>query len=146
MNIRKVLGAFLSFILVVVLVACESDIKGKGEVQALDSKEVQSFANDETGFLYVRPPVSSHHESDTINLREIERIADDQKIDFKTFDEHEHQTLMTEDLNIDLQSQSIGFFLDGEKKAELELSDTNEDQVSDEITQFIKTVEHDYFQ
>ncbi|WHX25133.1 hypothetical protein QNH47_13245 [Virgibacillus halodenitrificans] len=133
--------------LIAILTACGNNaIKGSGEMKKITPEEVQAFAMEDTGFIYIKSPLKSDNEADEKILQGFKRAAEQQEIDFYVFDEGEHQKWVKDDLGVNLLSQSIGFYQNGEKKEGLDLSRVNEkDQALKEINQFIDNVKSDYF-
>ncbi|MGG0845291.1 hypothetical protein [Peribacillus simplex] len=88
MNFQKVLNGCLVLFLVLNVSACGIDrVIGNGEVTELDLKEVKSFISDKkTGFLYVKSAYESRQEKEDFYIKEIERVAEAEKIDFYIFD------------------------------------------------------------
>ncbi|MCP1491974.1 hypothetical protein J2Y73_002005 [Peribacillus frigoritolerans] len=97
MNLKKVSSGYLVFLLVLVVSACESNgvNGGIGKATELNLREVKAFMDDEkTGFLYVKSAFDSDSdkELDRMQLSEIERVAEAEKIDFYVFDAKELPT------------------------------------------------------
>ena len=137
---KTLLGCF--FLLLVVLTACSS-----GKVTELSPDDVKVFVeNENSGFIYVKSAVSTGQEQDEMILREIERAAENENVDFYIFDPFTHEKFISE-LGIGLYPQYLGFYQDGEKKSEVDLSDIDgEDNIAYELRIFIENVNYDYFE
>ena len=153
MSLKKVFSGCLVLLLVLVISACESDgVKGGiGKATELDLKEVKAFMDDKkTGFLYVKSAFDSDSdkESDRMQLKEIERVAKAEKIDFYVFDAKELPTseLYEQDTSkrtLEQYSGTFAFYQEGEIKEELDFTDISEDDVSSEVEKFVQNMKHD---
>ncbi|EQB34765.1 hypothetical protein M948_20470 [Virgibacillus sp. CM-4] len=145
MTVKKFLVSCVCFILIVFLVACGNrEINGKGEIIELSPDDIQAFVEEQkTGFIYVKDALESGIEDEKLIMREIERAAKKEDVNFYVFDQYKYEKY----IELDLHSQSIGFYLNGEKKGELELARVNEQsQVEKKVDEFIKNVKTDYFE
>ncbi|MEP9409019.1 hypothetical protein ABKP09_22170 [Peribacillus frigoritolerans] len=153
MNLKKVFSGCLVLLFVLVVSACESDgVNGAiGKATELDLKEVKAFMEDKkTGFLYVKSAFDSDSdkESDRMQLSEIERVAEAEKIDFYVFDAKELPTLElyeqdTSKRTLEQNSGTLAFYQKGEIKDELNFTDISEDDVSGEVEKFVQKMKHD---
>ncbi|QOS92063.1 hypothetical protein [Peribacillus sp. JNUCC41] len=153
MSLKKVFSGCLVLLLVLVISACESDgVKGRiGKATELDLKEVKAFMDDKkTGFLYVKSAFDSDSdkESDQLQLSEIERVAEAEKIDFYVFDAKELPTseLYEQDTSkrtLEQNSGTFAFYQEGEMKEELDFTDILEDDFSSEVEKFVQNMKHD---
>lgn len=138
-------GCFVVF-LITLLVACGSDngISGEGKIIELKPSEVQEFANEKGGFIYVKSSLNSNNDDDKMIMREINRIAEKKEVNFFIYDPEKHQKFI--ELN-GIKPQEIGFYQNGNKKAELDLSDVEKTKkVAKAIPSFIEKVKNNYFE
>lgn len=144
MNFPKVLNGCLVFFLVLNVSACGIDrVIGNGEVTELDLKGVKSFISDKkTGFLYVKSAYESRQEKEDFYIKEIERVAEAEKIDLYIFDAGTVVKDHTE-LGVEQYSRTFVFYQDGEMKEELDFSDISEDDVPSEVEKFVQNVKED---
>lgn len=135
------IGCFYLF-LVIVLTAC-----GSGEVIEWSPDDVKVFAeNEKSGFIYVKSAVSTGQEQDEMIIREIKDTSENKNIDFYIFNPFTHEKFISE-LGIDLYAQYLGFYQDGEKKSEIDLSGIDDrDNIAGEITRFIENINRDYLE
>ncbi|MFE0506905.1 hypothetical protein ACWF7H_09720 [Peribacillus butanolivorans] len=151
MNLKKVFNGCLVLLLILVVSACGSnDVNGGiGKATELDLKEVKAFMDDKkTGFLYVKSAFDSDKESDRMQLSEIERVAEAEKIDFYVFDAKELPTseLYEQDTSkrtLEQYSGTFAFYQEGEIKEELDFTGISEDDVSGEVEKFVQNMKHD---
>ncbi|MFC9598111.1 hypothetical protein ACFTQL_09380 [Peribacillus butanolivorans] len=153
MNLKKVFNGCLVLLLVLVVSACGSNgvYGGIGKATELDLKEVKAFMDDKkTGFLYVKSAFDSDSdkESDRMQLSEIERVAEAEKIDFYVFDAKELPTsgLYEQDTSkrtLEQYSGTFAFYQEGEIKEELDFTDISEDEVSGEVEKFVQNMKHE---
>lgn len=152
MNLKKVFSGCLVLLLVLVISACGSDVfnAGSGKATELDLKEVKAFMDDKKpGFLYVKSALDVDKESDQMHLNKIEDVAKTEKIDFLVFDESELlETEFSEQniskLTVKQYSKTFAFYQDGEMKEVLDFSDLSEEDVPNEVEQFVQKVKQDY--
>ncbi|AXN41043.1 hypothetical protein [Peribacillus butanolivorans] len=144
MNFRKVFNGCLVLFLVLIVSTCGIDrVMETGEVTELDLKEVKSFiADKKTGFLYVNSAYESREEEEAFYIKEIERVAEAEKIDFYIFDAGTVDKDHTE-LGVEQYSRTFVFYQDGEMKEELDFSDISEDDVPSEVEKFVQNVKKD---
>jgi hypothetical protein len=151
MNLKKVYSGCLVFLLVLVVSACESNgvNGGSGKATELNLREVKAFMDDEkTGFLYVKSAFDSDKELDRMQLSEIERVAEAEKIDFYVFDAKELPTseLYEQDTSkrtLVQYSGTFAFYQEGEIKEELDFKDISVNDVSGEVEKFVQNMKHD---
>ncbi|MED4635753.1 hypothetical protein P9443_23080 [Peribacillus frigoritolerans] len=153
MNLKKVSSGYLVFLLVLVVSACESNgvNGGIGKATELNLREVKAFMDDEkTGFLYVKSAFDSDSdkELDRMQLSEIERVAEAEKIDFYVFDAKELPTseLYEQDTSkrtLVQYSGTFAFYQEGEIKEELDFKDISVNDVSGEVEKFVQNMKHD---
>ncbi|WP_203289389.1 hypothetical protein [Metabacillus sp. cB07] len=143
----------LLLFLSITLYGCKSySLEGSGKVTDLNIEEVKAFMDDKkTGFLYVKSAFDSNSdkESDRNNLKEIERVAKDEKIDFYVFDGKElpESDLYEQDrskLIVEQYLKTFAFYQDGELKAELDLNDVSDEEVHKEVEKFVQKVSQEY--
>ncbi|MED3996118.1 hypothetical protein P4647_15885 [Peribacillus frigoritolerans] len=153
MNLKKVSSGCLVFLLVLVVSACESNgvNGGIGKATELNLREVKAFMDDEkTGFLYVKSAFDSDSdkELDRMQLSEIERVAEAEKIEFYVFDAKELPTSELYEQNTSKRtlvqySGTFAFYQEGEIKEELDFKDISVNDVSGEVEKFVQNMKHD---
>ncbi|MCY8232006.1 hypothetical protein [Priestia endophytica] len=153
MNLKKVLTGCLVLLLMLIVSACGSDdVSGSGKATELNLEEVKAFQDDKkTGFLYVKSAFDSDSdkESDQMNLREIQSIAEAEKIDFYVFDgkelpESELYEQDTSKMTIEQYTGTFAFYQDGKMKEELDFTDFSEDEIPSEVEEFVQNMKEEY--
>ncbi|MDP9742292.1 UNVERIFIED_ORG: hypothetical protein QFZ59_004122 [Bacillus sp. B2I3] len=143
---KKTLNVILIALLALALFGCEYEaVKGSGKAIELNEKNLQKFMDDKKmGFLYIKSAFDSHEKSERVQLREIERVAKSEKIDFYVFDAGSYGKDHTK-IGIKQYSGTFAFYQNGEMKEELGFMDVSKDDVPSEVEKFIQNVKYDYF-
>ncbi|WP_404453985.1 hypothetical protein LG329_04680 [Virgibacillus necropolis] len=141
MPLKRLVSSCVCFFLVMLLVACGSDnsLNGEGMIIELKPSEVQDFVTEKGGFIYVKSALESDNEDDKMIMNEIKRIAEKKEINFYVFDQQKHRKY----IEIDLDSQAFGFYQDGTKKSDIELSRIEKkDKVAQKVSTLIQKVKN----
>lgn len=139
----KAIRLLIIVLMLAILTACGNN--GSGEITELPPKEVQKFANEGTGFLYNKSMLENDLESDQMILNEMGKIGEELEVDYYVYDTFKYQKSLKDDFDIDIYTETLAFFLNGEKKEELRLGRVEPTAVNQELTQFIQGIKDNYY-
>lgn len=123
------------------LTACSQNTHPLNE---LNVDEIKGFIrNDDSGFLYIKSALDSHNESDEQQLREIERIAQEESVSVSVFDQGNYNGDLS-DLGITQYTRTIAYYQNGEVVKDLDFMNLSEDQITSEIRNFIQDTKFEF--
>ncbi|PPA69200.1 hypothetical protein C4B60_18020 [Jeotgalibacillus proteolyticus] len=93
--------------------------------------------------MYIKSALDSHNESDEQQLREIERIAEEENVSILVFDQESYNGDLF-NLGITQYTRTLAYYQNGKAKKNLDFMNLSEDQITSEISNFIQDVKFDF--